>query len=278
MITKADKEKLSSLIEAFYSLTGIKVAVYDKELCKMFSYPEKDSPLCLMIQNNKTSECLCDESTSALCQKCALCSSPLTYKCHAGLTEVVTPLTDGRSVIGYIMFGQITNDSDRDKFISDVVRICKNYGLDEVLIKNEAEKIAYYSDKRIEDAAKILRALAGYIVFENIVYPTPTDTVQKILEYIRKNLGSKLTVEQLCREFYISKSELYKIISPYAPEGIAAFIREKRLNAAKELLKKTDKPACIIAEEVGFSDVNYFLRVFKKKVGESAASYRKRIL
>ena len=186
--------------------------------------------------------------------------------------------TDKDSVIGYIMFGQITTEPEMGIFIEEITKRCEKYGMDMDLLIAAAKNIPYCSDKKIEDVTKILGALAGYIVFENIVYPTEISTPQKIFDYVESNLDKNLSCDKLCKKFFISKTELYKILSPYAPEGIAAFIREKRLNAAKELLKKTDKPACIIAEEVGFSDVNYFLRVFKKKVGESAASYRKRIL
>jgi AraC-like DNA-binding protein len=276
MITKADTKKLSSLVEAFYNLTGIKVAVYDKNLSKIFSYPEKDSPLCLMIQSNKASSHLCAESTEGLCKRCAERCSTLTFRCHAGLTEVVTPLTDGREVIGYVMFGQISDEPNKEFFIKRVLENCKKYRIDDALLTEEAKKIPYYSNEKIEDAAKILTALAGYIVYENIVYPAASEAAQKILDHIKKNLGKDLSVDHLCREFYISKSELYKLISPYAKGGIAKYVKEERIKAAAELLRKTDMSALEIASEVGFCDVNYFLRVFKKEIGESAANYRKR--
>ena len=51
--------------------------------------------------------------------------------------------------------------------------------------------------------------------------------------------------------------------------GIASFIKLKRLTKAKELVLKTDMPIPTIADSVGFSDYNYFLRVFKKHYGIS---------
>ena len=276
MITKADMSKLSPLIEAFYNLTGIKVAVFDSSLEKIFSYPKKDSPLCLLIQNGKKSDLLCEKSTEELCRKCALSSSPLTHKCHAGLTEVVTPIANGSAVIGYIMFGQITSEPKRKKFINALTEKCKGYGIDEKELIAEAEKLPYYSDEKIKDAAKLLKALAGFIVYENIIYGANLNEAQRILGYISENLDKDLSSLSLCKKFFISKTELYKITSPYTGGGLAAYIKGRRIEAAKELLKKTNKSTLEIAAEVGFSDVNYFLRVFKKEVGESAAKYRKK--
>ena len=51
--------------------------------------------------------------------------------------------------------------------------------------------------------------------------------------------------------------------------GIASFIKLKRLAKAKELVLKTDMPISDISDSVGFSDYNYFLRVFKKHYGVS---------
>ena len=276
MITKADKSKLAPLIEAFYNLTGIKVAVFDTKLDKIFSYPKKDSPLCVLIQNANESEKLCEKSTEELCKKCSRCSSPLTFKCHAGLTEVVTPITNGSSVIGYIMFGQITDEKNSESFIKSVSEKCNDYNIDEQLLLSEAKKIPYYSDDKIESAAKILKALAGFIVYENIIYQANLDEAQRILGYISENLDKDLSASHLCKKFYLSKSELYKTTSPYTGGGIAAYVKAKRIEAAKELLKKTAKSTVEIASEIGFSDASYFLRVFKKEVGESAANYRKR--
>ena len=59
------------------------------------------------------------------------------------------------------------------------------------------------------------------------------------------------------------------------PCGIAEFIKEERLAKAKKLLRYTNKSIEKIAEETGFSGVDYFLRVFKKKYGVSAQGYRK---
>ena len=55
----------------------------------------------------------------------------------------------------------------------------------------------------------------------------------------------------------------------YTSGGIASFIKQKRLKKAKLLIKTTDMKISEISAAVGFSDYNYFLRVFKKEFGVS---------
>ena len=269
MITKTDTQNLLELIRSFYNLTGIKIAVYDRECNEILAYPAYNTTFCGMMDGKR-----CAESTRKLCQRCARGKGAMIEKCHAGLTEAVAPLSDGVSVIGYIMFGQITNRQDRTQFVQDTVASCGEYEVDAKRLEAALAEIRYYSDKQLNDAAKILNALARCIVYDKLVYPAEISAAQRIIDYIRQNLSKNLHVEELCRVFYLSKSEIYKITKPYMPRGIAVFVKEERLKKAAELLQSTNKPSWEIALETGFSDVNYFLRCFKSARGMSAAEYR----
>lgn len=275
MITKINRDKLYDLIVSFYNLTGIKVAVYDNEFQEILAYPKCDSPFCQMIHNNSHSSDECAKSMKKLCAKCAAKQEIIIEKCHAGLTEVIAPLTDGLCVIGYIMFGQITNQENKEELLKTLGERCLKYNLSTSQLYEAAKHIRYYSDKQLSDASKILNALSIYIVFEKLAYPGELSVVHEIMKYIKGNLEKDLTVSELCKRFYLSKSELYKITKPYMPNGVAAFIKKERMSMAADLLCHTSKPAWEIAQETGFSDVNYFLRRFKKEKGISAAKYKK---
>ena len=274
MITKINKEKLTGLIKSFYNLTGIKVAVYDTEFCEILAYPENDCEFCNLMHERVSSCNACEKSMERLCLKCVKERKVIIETCHAGLNEVIAPLTDGVSVIGYIMFGQITNEKNRSAFLENVVTKCKSYGFNSEYATTLAEKIPYYSSEQLEDATKILAVLASYIVFEKIAYPSDLSASYKVVEYIRANLDKNLTIAHLCQNLYISKTMLYKITKDYMPEGILTFIKHERISKAEHLLLHTDMPISKIAEETGFSNTNYFCTVFKREKGISASKFR----
>ncbi len=274
MIT-IDTEKLRNLIKAFYNLTGIKVAVYDNDFNKILTFPDTDAPFCAIMSADDNLCEKCDQSSERMCHKCTEENRVIVEICHAGLTEVVAPLTDGISVIGYIMFGQITNIADGEALFDVVSEKCKDYAIDFHRLKAGLEQTLYYSDSQIEDASKILDALAGYIVLSKLAYPAEDNVGRSIVEYIKGNLSEDLSVQRLCKKFYLSKTEIYKILKAYMPDGIADFIKNERIEKAAQLLKQTNMTSFQIAEAIGFTDVNYFLRVFKKAKGMSAGQYRK---
>lgn len=245
MILKTEYTDLYNLLKSFYKVTGIKTAVYDSGFNEILAFPREDSEICRAAQKKCPGGC--EKSNKTLFEKCAESGGVVIEKCHAGLIEAAAPLTDNGGIFGYIMYGQIMNEPRR------------------------------YSVEQLEAVSDIFRAVASYMMQKKYVYADEKPIIYSVMEYISENLHGHLSVDSLCRKFSVSKAQLYKLSKPYMPDGIAEFIKCARLAKACELLEKTDKPLVRVAEESGFSDKEYFLRVFKAKYGVSAGSYRKKV-
>ena len=144
-----------------------------------------------------------------------------------------------------------------------------------ILIETAAQTGAAEEKKRLESAAKLVDAVIASMELPGLTGPKRKTFRQMILDHIHNDLSADLSVQTLCRRFAVSKTELYRLLREDAPGGVAAYVREKRLQKACALLRDTDIPVWEIAEAVGYNDHDYFLRVFKRKVGISAAKYRK---
>lgn len=269
MILKIERASLYELLRSFYEVTGIKTAVYNDDLEEILAYPEDDSCLCSEIRKRHISGCT--KSNEILFKKCKECDGVVINKCHAGLTEAAMPLRDNGVVVGYIMYGQITNELNRESLTNKIASV---YGHNTYELIND---IRYYSDSQLKAISKIFDSLTSYIVLKRYVYTEEKPVIYSIMEYIMQNLQGDLSINELCRQFNISRSELYKLSKPYMIDGIAAFVKTSRLRRAAELLRRTDKPIWEIAEETGFADKEYFLRVFKQRYGVSARKYRKQV-
>lgn len=95
------------------------------------------------------------------------------------------------------------------------------------------------------------------------------------VDYIRKNLHQKLTIEKIAEFVYVSKSNFFKLFKEELGISPNDFILQERINRAKELLA-TQNSIKETAFQTGFSDANYFTRVFKQWVGVTPGSYRER--
>lgn len=100
------------------------------------------------------------------------------------------------------------------------------------------------------------------------------DVIQKIQIYIRRNYQKNLTQEYLSSLFYINRSYLSTLFKERTGEKFVDFLNHVRIEKSLELLTGTDKKMYQIARAVGYDNVKYFFRVFKKQMKMTPEEYR----
>ena len=85
----------------------------------------------------------------------------------------------------------------------------------------------------------------------------------------------ELSVEKICSVLHVSSTYFSTMFKKETGKSFVNFLTELRLEQAITLLNTTDYKTYIIAENVGYSEANYFSYVFKKKFGMSPSKYRK---
>ena len=99
--------------------------------------------------------------------------------------------------------------------------------------------------------------------------------ITSICRYIRQNYANDLTAEEICKEFYCSRSHFSHTFKKETGESFREYLIGVRLEHAKRLLKYSSLNVTEIALSVGFKDANYFSNVFKKRIGVSPMTYRR---
>jgi YesN/AraC family two-component response regulator len=196
------------------------------------------------------------------------------YKCHAGLVEAVIPLHDNEKIVGYLMFGQITDNPDKALLYGKIPQWEERYGIDGRKLEQGIGQIAYRSEEQIHAAAKIMEACTSYIIYKELITPESNKILEMAKEYIEEHLGEDIGIEELCRALKIGRTRLYEIFRQELNTGIYAYLLSRRMARAKRLLKTTQLSIPEIAGSVGFADYNYFSRVYKKTYGKSPKHYR----
>ncbi|GGG04714.1 response regulator [Paenibacillus aceti] len=99
--------------------------------------------------------------------------------------------------------------------------------------------------------------------------------ILKAVIYIKQNLGGKLHGEEVARIVKLSRSYFSISFKKYTGMSFNEFVREERIRRAQILLVKRDDLVADIAQEIGYEDVNYFIRVFCEITGMTPGEYRK---
>lgn len=90
----------------------------------------------------------------------------------------------------------------------------------------------------------------------------------RILQYINRHITEQLSLEDICKEFYISKSQLCRIFKKSVGSTVWHYITLKRLMLAKQLLSKGIPPS-VVSAQCGFSDYSVFWRAYRTEFGVS---------
>ncbi|WP_404331692.1 helix-turn-helix transcriptional regulator [Mesobacillus maritimus] len=100
--------------------------------------------------------------------------------------------------------------------------------------------------------------------------------VKKAVDYIQFNLETPLTLNQIADAIHVNPTHLSRKFKEETGKTPIEYIHHKRIEAAKLYLYRGNQTITDIAFLVGFNDVNYFTRVFKKITGVTPTQYMKK--
>ena len=98
--------------------------------------------------------------------------------------------------------------------------------------------------------------------------------IQKVIVMIESNIASDLSLSELATSLNINASYLSTVFKKETGKTVTAYVNERRIELAQELLKTTSLQIQTIAQYCGVVDVHYFTRLFKKTTGLSPKQYR----
>jgi YesN/AraC family two-component response regulator len=105
-----------------------------------------------------------------------------------------------------------------------------------------------------------------------------SEPIRKAMEYITLNYSQQLSPVTIADFLHVSLSYLEKQFKKETGNTISYFIAAYRCSMAADLLKNTKQSVSDIAFYVGYSDNNYFVKVFKKYYDKTPGQYRKESL
>ena len=102
--------------------------------------------------------------------------------------------------------------------------------------------------------------------------------IYDIQKYLDHHFNENISLQDICKEFYISFSYLsrcFRELTGYSPKQ---YIMRHRLSHARSLILTTDLSISDIAYKSGFGDINNFIRHFKALYGLPPTHLRKNYL
>lgn len=229
---------------------------------------------------------------------------PFFSQCHAGLTLVAVPIEMLRHRLGYLAFGEIKQNADREVILHNLSGLNLNHNK-LIELYEEIPNISNEQITRIPEALhKISNAflqmgielvklnnihslLLNNLIDYSDIHVKPyieTDnketikknirfTIQKAREFINYRYNQPISLNDVADYLHINPSYFSFIFKKVTGYTFKNYITKLRIEKAKELLLYSTLTIKQISLEIGYKDSNYFNRVFNKMTGISPSHY-----
>lgn len=176
----------------------------------------------------------------------------------------------------YFFFKILLPDgSDMFSGINDIMSL--NVGASEI-----ARVKKLFLSKNIVDIAKLKSTIIEYALrmvpgnkqrdVSSVIY---SPEIQKVIEYIDKNLSIQLSIKSISEHFGIPATTLSKHFNKEVGRNIGKYIDDMVFDRAKAMLASNEHSIQEISDMLGFCDRFYFSRRFKEKIVITPNKYRK---
>lgn len=119
-----------------------------------------------------------------------------------------------------------------------------------------------------------LAALVRDIRDINTISPGNRRYCDRAKAFISENIDRRLTVSEVAKATGISKNYLTNIFSSSEGMSLMEYINRRKLSYMMELVRRYGYTLSEAGEHVGFTDVNYISRIFKRYYGVTVTEYK----
>ncbi len=142
---------------------------------------------------------------------------------------------------------------------------------------------------KADDMTDIVKNIHAITTFEDLVTYTKetltsffgqyrmNENVVSVLEVIGRDYQKELSLKDISKDLFINPVYLGQLIKKETNSTFAELLNKQRIKAAQQLLLSTNDSIEDICYTVGYSNVGYFYKVFRKLCGKSPKAYRKQV-
>ncbi len=116
---------------------------------------------------------------------------------------------------------------------------------------------------------------AGYAVLP-LSLPHADATIRETEEYLQAHLARDISIDFMAERVGMGARSFIRRFKAATGQAPGAYVQSLRIAAAKELLENGSIPVVTVSAKVGYSDLAFFRRLFKRHTGLTPSAYRER--
>lgn len=165
-----------------------------------------------------------------------------------------------------------TNRLDDPYSIKMVRRGTPDAALSEQIIRINLEHFLIHLFRRYSNQLSTGKKITS-VIPKSTKTKSDSELFSRVKEYMEQNLSEHITIEEICRQSLLGRSQLQKIFRDRCGLGVIEYFSMMKINAAKEMIRTNRLNFTQISEQLGYSSIHYFSRQFKKITNMTPSEY-----
>lgn len=105
----------------------------------------------------------------------------------------------------------------------------------------------------------------------------PDERVAMIQTWVQQHSAKSLCLRDMAHWVGLSERQLHRRFKQVTGQTLGQYVQQIRCTNARELLQHSNITVADVGEAVGYSDVGYFIRVFKRWAGQTPGEFRQKV-
>lgn len=153
----------------------------------------------------------------------------------------------------------------------------KSYNANECILTDDYKelftKILLSND--IDQLRDLIKSFVSQIITKlKTTQNSYSPVVKQVIDHVKREFNGELQLKTLAYSFRINPTYLGQLFQKETGKSFSKFVYEYRMNMSRKLLLETNLKIMEIAEKVGYTDITYFYKQFKKFYNVKPSEFR----
>lgn len=263
-MSKKATPKIYNFIKSAENIIGLPLCFHDmlNESGLPLEYRTHSTHACRFYKykENHERECI-NFDVKEVRKKIIVNPEGMILKCPFGFWQIAVPVFKYEAFVGVLFAGPCFLQNKKNVKIDQAFKI----------------PVSTYNLSELKKRQVVLSALALKLgnILKGKVRPKKKNRSEIINNYIMENYEREICLNEIAKLINISESRCSHLIKEIFGCSLPNLVNFIRLKAAAELLQTTDFNITEVSRFSGFTDSNYFTKLFKKQFSVTPSQYRK---